>query len=97
MDIHAKGFNGKAKERGARAMKPHKAVRLILKDQAKEAYETLCKVVEEQKNKSKTNSEEMQLLKSINNKIGILKYNPAYGQNIPKDQIPKTLDADQKL
>jgi len=36
----------------------------------------------------------MQLLKSINNKIQVLKNNPLYGQNIPKKLIPKNLDVD---
>jgi Txe/YoeB family toxin of Txe-Axe toxin-antitoxin module len=74
-------------------MKPSRTVRVILKGQAKEEYEALSKVVEEQK-KGKANSEEMQLLKSIDKKVAILKYNPAYGQNIPKNLIPKTLDVD---
>jgi len=43
-------------------MRPQKAIRVILKDQAKEAYEMLCRVVEEQKSNGRTNSEEMQLL-----------------------------------
>ena len=34
------------------------------------------------------------MLKSINNKIEILKYNPTYGQGMAKEQIPKTLDVD---
>lgn len=75
-------------------MKAPKTIRVILQDQAKEEYEMLAKVVEEQKKKGKTNSEEIQLLKSINNKVAILKYNPAYGQGISKEQIPKTLDVD---
>lgn len=75
-------------------MKPQKSIKVILKDQAKDEYELLVKVVEEQKIKGKTNSEEIQLLKSINNKVAILKYNPAYGQSISKDLIPKTLDVD---
>ncbi len=75
-------------------MKPSKTIRVILKDQAKEEYEALYRVVEKQMKKGKTNSEEMQLLKSIDKKVAILKYNPACGQNIPKDLIPKTLDVD---
>ena len=47
-------------------MKAPKTIRVLLKGQAKEAYEMLCKVVEEQKGKGRTNSEEIQLLKSIN-------------------------------
>ena len=61
-------------------MKTPKIIRVILKDQAKEAYEMLCKVIEEQKSEGRTNSDEIQLLKSINKKVEILKYNQAYGQ-----------------
>ncbi len=75
-------------------MKPIKPIRLILKDQAKAEYELLSKITEEQRRKGRTNSEEIQLLKSINNKIAILKLNPVYGQGIPKKQIPKSLEVD---
>ncbi len=75
-------------------MKPSKTIRVILKDQAKGEYEMLSKVVDEQRKKGKTNSEEMQLLKSIGKKVAILKYNPAYGQSVSKELIPKTLDVD---
>jgi predicted RNA-binding protein with EMAP domain len=73
-------------------MKQPKVIRLILKDQAKEAYELLTRVIAEQKSQGRTNSEEIQLLKSIDKKVEILKYNPAYGQGISKEQIPKSLD-----
>ncbi len=73
---------------------PRRQIRLILTGQAKEEYELLRKVVEEQKKKGATNSEEIQLLKSINNKSELLKLNPVYGQSIPKDLIPNTLDVD---
>src|SRR5208337_4178515 len=63
---------------------PKRQVRLILTGQAKEEYELLRKVVEEQKKKGATNSEEIQLLK----------LNPVYGQNVPKNLIPRTLDVD---
>jgi Txe/YoeB family toxin of Txe-Axe toxin-antitoxin module len=75
-------------------MKPPKTIRVILQDQAREEYELLSKLVEEQKKSGKTNSEEIQLLKSINNKVAILKYNPTYGQSVSKELIPKTLDLD---
>ena len=75
-------------------MKPARGIRVILKDQAKEEYESLLSIAAEQKKKGRNNSEEMQLLKSIENKVAILKYNPAYGQNIPKKLIPKWLDVD---
>ena len=47
-------------------MKPQKKIRVILKEQAKNEYDGLSRIVEEQAKKGKTNSEEMQLLKSIN-------------------------------
>jgi len=74
--------------------RPKRPVRLILTGQAKEEYELLRKVVEEQKKKGATNSEEIQLLKSISNKVELLKLNPVYGQSVPKDLIPNTLDVD---
>lgn len=73
-------------------MKPQKKITVILKGQALEEYELLESIIKEQQGKGKTNSEEMQLFKSINNKIEILKLNPVYGQSIPKEQIPKDLD-----
>lgn len=75
-------------------MKAPRSIKVILKDQAKEEYELLLKVVKEQKKKGRTNSDEMQLLKSINNKVAILKCNPVYGQSVPKALIPKVLDVD---
>ena len=70
-------------------MKPQKKIGVVLKDQAKEEYEALVNMVKDQQKKGKTKSEEMQLLKSINSKIEILRQNPIYGQNIPKNLIPK--------
>lgn len=75
-------------------MRKSRTIRVILRDQAKEEYIKLSKLVKDQKEKGKSNSEEIQLLKSIDKKIGILKYNPAYGQSIPKKLIPRTLDVD---
>ncbi len=37
-------------------MKPPKTIRVILQDQAREEYELLSKLVEEQKRRGKTNS-----------------------------------------
>ena len=75
-------------------MIPRKPIRLILTGQAKEEYELLRGVVEEQKKKGIANSEEIQLLKSIDNKVEQLKLNPVYGQSVPKNLIPRTLDVD---
>ncbi|MDE1810659.1 MAG: hypothetical protein KGH66_01290 [Candidatus Micrarchaeota archaeon] len=38
------------------------------------------------------NSEEIRLLKSINQKVGLIKSNPLYGNNIPKQLIPRGLN-----
>lgn len=73
-------------------MSGKRPVRIILKDQARTEFEELNRIVGEQQNKGETNSEEMQLLKSIQQKIEMLKLNPMYGDNIPKHQIPRDLD-----
>ncbi|MFH1750512.1 MAG: hypothetical protein ABH863_02440 [Candidatus Micrarchaeota archaeon] len=73
-------------------MKENRLVRVILKDQAKEEFEKLNKVVGEQQSKGVTNSEEMQLLKSIMQKIELIKENPTYGDKVPHGLIPKNLD-----
>lgn len=64
-------------------------VRVVFIGQGKEDFEALNKSVGEQISQGKTNSEEMQLLKSIKNKIELLKLNPDYGDNIPKRLIPE--------
>jgi len=64
-----------------------KPVRIILIDDAKEAFEQLNKIVGEQAGKK--NTEEMQLLHSIKQKSELIKANPFYGDNIQKQLIPK--------
>lgn len=64
-------------------------VRVIFIGQGKEDYEALNKVVGEQIAQGKNNSEEIQLLKSIKNKIELLKLNPDYGDNLSKKLIPR--------
>ncbi len=66
-------------------------VRVILKDQAKLEFEELNQIISNQQAKGEINSEEMQLLKSIKQKIELLKSNPTYGDKIPHNLIPKTL------
>ncbi len=66
-----------------------RTVRVVFLGQAKEDFEALNKAVGEQTSEGKTSSEEIQLLKSIKNKIELLKLNPDYGDNIPKRLIPK--------
>ncbi|MDD4354184.1 MAG: hypothetical protein PHN56_07060 [Candidatus Nanoarchaeia archaeon] len=55
-----------------------KPVRIILLDNAKKEYETLNEIVGMQSKAGKENSEEIQLLKSIKQKIELIKNNPFY-------------------
>ena len=66
-----------------------KSVRVILIDDAKEAFIKLNEIAGLQIRVGKTNSQEMQLIRSIKNKIELLKQNPFYGDNIKKELIPK--------
>lgn len=63
-----------------------------MKGQAKEEFEELNRIVGGQQAKGETNSEEMQLLKSIKQKAELLKINPTYGDKISRNLIPKDLD-----
>jgi len=64
-------------------MKDKRLVRVILKGQAKEEFERINKAVGEQQAKGVANSDEMQLLKSIMQKVALIKENPAYGIRFP--------------
>jgi hypothetical protein len=57
-------------------MNNNRTVRVILKDQARIEFEGLNKIVGEQVLKGETNSEEMQLINSIRQKIELI---PAMG------------------
>lgn len=72
--------------------KNRRTIRVILKDQAREEFEQLELIANEQQAKGEMNSEEMQLLKSIRQKTEMLKTKPDYGQKIPHTLFPKTLD-----
>jgi len=67
-------------------------VRVILKDQAKDEFEKLNRIAGEQQAKGVANSEEIQLLKSIKQKVELLKINPVYGDAVPHNLIPKALN-----
>ncbi len=67
----------------------NKPVKVVLLYEAKEDYRNLKEIVGRQLEAGRTNTEEMQLLKSIKQKVGFIKLNPFYGDNIPKNQIPK--------
>ena len=67
----------------------NKPVRIILLDEADKEYKRLNEIVGKQTQQGRTSSPEMQLLKSIKQKRDFIKANPFYGDNIPKNLIPK--------
>jgi Txe/YoeB family toxin of Txe-Axe toxin-antitoxin module len=66
-----------------------KPVRIILLGEAKNEFEKLNSIIGEQLARGRASSDEMSLLNSIKNKIELIKKNPFYGDNIPKELIPK--------
>lgn len=68
----------------------NKPVRVIFIDEADNEYKRLNDVVGQQIKEGKENTEEMQLLRSIKQKIEFIKANPFYGDNIEKKKIPKS-------
>ena len=66
-----------------------KPVAVVIAEDILPVYKKLVEVVDEEKNSRVTNSENQQLLKSIENKITYLKMNPQAGIAIPKSQIPR--------
>ncbi len=67
----------------------NKFIRIIFLDKADRAYKRLNEIVGQQIKEGKEHTEEMQLLKSIRQKIELIKVNPFYGDNIKKHLIPK--------
>ena len=67
----------------------NKPTRIILLDEADNEYKRLNEIVGQQIKEGKESTEEMQLLRSIKQKIKFIKSNPFYGDNIPKKLIPK--------
>ncbi len=67
----------------------NKPVRIILLEEADSEYKRLNGVVGQQLRDGKDNTEEMQLLRSIKQKIEFVKANPFYGNNMPKVLISK--------
>ena len=68
----------------------NKPVRVILLDDADEEYKELNELVGQQIRDGKENTSEMQLLKSIRQKVEFIKVNTFYGDNIEKKKIPKS-------
>ena len=67
----------------------NKPVRVILLDEAESEYKRLNEAVGQQLKEGKENTEEMQLLRSIQQKIEFVKANQFYGNNMPKVLIPE--------
>ena len=67
----------------------NKPVRVILLDEADLEYRRLNEIVGQQIKEGKETTEEIQLLRSIKQKIDFIKANPFYGDNIPKNLIPR--------
>lgn len=67
----------------------NKQVRVVLLDGAEEEFKKLNEIVGHQIKSGKESSEEIQLLKSIKQKIGFIKNNPFYEDPISKNLIPK--------
>ena len=67
----------------------NKPVRVIFLDEADSEYKRLNDIVGQQLIEGKENSEEMQLFRSIKQKVEFIKANPFYGDNVPKAIIPR--------
>lgn len=66
----------------------NKPVRVVLLGDADKAFKKLNEIVGNQIESGKENTEEMQLLKSIRQKIDFVKANPFYGDPVAKNLIP---------
>ena len=66
-----------------------KEVEVIIIGDAKDFFEILNKKVVEEISNGKTSSFNQILLSSVKNKIDLLKKDPSYGIQIPKNRIPK--------
>jgi len=66
----------------------NKPVRVVLLGEADNAFKRINEIVGMQVRAGKDNTEEMQLLKSIKQKIEFVKANPFYGNPIAKNLIP---------
>lgn len=67
-----------------------RAVRVILKDEAEKEFEILNREVGEEIKVGVENSEKQQLLRSIKQKVELIRENPTFGSAVPKDLINKS-------
>jgi mRNA-degrading endonuclease RelE of RelBE toxin-antitoxin system len=66
-----------------------KDVEVIIAGDAKEFYDMLNAKIIDEISKGITSSKNQALMKAIHTKIELLKKDPSYGIQIPKDRIPK--------
>ncbi len=67
----------------------NRQIRVIFLDEAELEFKRLNELVGQQLLDGFQNTNEMQLLKSIRQKVEFIKLNPFYGNNIEKMKIPK--------
>ena len=67
----------------------NRPTRVILTGEAQSEFNRLNELVGQQIKESKESTEEIQLFRSIKQKTEFIKANPFYGDNIPKNLIPK--------
>ncbi len=71
-----------------------KPVNVSFVGEAAGEWEKLNKAVAEERQKGVENSENQKILKSIRQKIELIKTNPQYGDSVSKKMIPKKLPVD---
>ena len=69
----------------------NKSTRIVLLDEANLEYRRLNEIVGQQIKEGKENTEEMQILKSVNQKKEFIKANPFYGDNIQKNLFQESI------
>ena len=67
----------------------NKSIRIVLLGDADESFKRLNEIVGKQINSDKESSDEIQLLRSIKQKIEFIRNNPFYGDPIAKNLIPE--------
>ena len=67
----------------------NKPVRVVLLGEADEEFKRLNEIVGKQIKSGRENSEEIQLIRSIKQKVDFIKNNPFYGDPVAKNLIPE--------
>jgi len=75
----------------------NKPVRIVLLGDADKAFKRLNEIVGKQMESGKESSEEIQLLRSIKQKVDFIKDNPFYGNHIAKNLIPEEYKVKYKV